>query len=234
MRRFASLALLLTLAGAAPADDERSFMVTSFERLRVDGPFEIEVADGSPGATATGDRAALDRLDIHGDGTTLVIGTVAGGWAQANGAAPAVPHIRLAASGLRTLIVNGGGRVRIAAMRGQRVDIAVNGSGTAEVSLIDAQDLGVTLIGGGAITLAGKAMTARLRSNGAGSIDAGALVAGEANVISESTAGIRLGVRYRVRVSTYSLGGVEILGTPECRVSGPAPVTCPGRVIRLD
>ncbi|HVJ03234.1 MAG TPA: DUF2807 domain-containing protein, partial [Sphingomonas sp.] len=169
MRRLALLPLLLTLAAAAPAD-QRKFLVTSFDRLRVEGQVEIELAPGSPGAVAIGDRAALEALSIRVDAGTLVVRPGTGG--------SGVPHVRLTAPAVRAVMVNGGGRVRVAQVRGDRVDFTVNGGGTLEVSDVTAGDLALTLSGTGAITAAGKADRLRARSFGAGSIDAARLTTG--------------------------------------------------------
>lgn len=68
-----ALAPLLLLVGAAAPGDERVVMVTGFDRLRIDGPFAVEVAPGSPGVTIAGDRAALDRVAVRVEAGTLVI-----------------------------------------------------------------------------------------------------------------------------------------------------------------
>lgn len=71
MRTF--LCLLLLLPTAAQAADRRVF-VTSFDRIRVEGPFEVTVATGrAAGATISGDARQLDRAEVRVDGTTLVV-----------------------------------------------------------------------------------------------------------------------------------------------------------------
>jgi hypothetical protein len=232
--RLLAPALLLLLGAAAPGED-RSYMVTSFDRLRVDGPFQVEVRSGSsPQARAEGERAALERLDLHVEGTTLVVSAKADGWRLPTGETPSVPQVSVTIPALRTVLVNGGGRVRIARMAGDRVDLGLNGAGVIAVDAIDAGAVNATLTGTGAITLAGKSLRARLRSNGAGTIDAGALTTGEGTVIAETAGQTRLGARYKVRVFALGSGGVEIVGTPECVISGPGPVTCPGKVTRAN
>ncbi|MDF7776467.1 DUF2807 domain-containing protein, partial [Sphingomonas sp. AOB5] len=73
---------------------------------------------------------------------------------------------------------------------------------------------------------------ARVRSNGAGGIDGGKLTAGDATLLWESAGGLRIGVRYTTQIFAMGLGPVEVIGTPECRISGNGPVSCQGKVIR--
>ncbi|MEI9850480.1 MAG: DUF2807 domain-containing protein [Sphingomonas sp.] len=88
------------------------------------------------------------------------------------------------------------------------------------------------LTGTGAVTLAGRTMRARIRSNGAGGVDGGGLDTGDAVVVAESAGDTRLAVRYTARVMALGGGTVRILGKPECRISGPGPVECAGKIVR--
>lgn len=72
MYRLALVPLLLLGTAAAPAD-ERVVMVTGFDRLRIDGPFAVEVVPGAPGVTLTGERAALDRVGVRVEAGTLIV-----------------------------------------------------------------------------------------------------------------------------------------------------------------
>jgi hypothetical protein len=230
MRWLALLALALLTASASP--QEKTFLVTGFERVRVDGPFTVEIVQGPSRAIASGDPKLLERLDIHVDGTTLVVGAGAEGWNLARGEAVGSPRITLTTPALRGLLVNGGGQVRVQDMRGARVDVAVSGGGSIEVDALQADDLNLTLTGTGTITVAGTSRRARIRSNGAGSIDAANLQAGDATIVSESSGEMTVGVRYTVRVFALGLGRVGIGGTPSCTISGPGPVECKGQIIR--
>lgn len=223
------LALPLFLLTAAAAPSERSFMVGSFERLRVDGPFDVTVITGSPRASASGEQRALDQVSVRVDGTTLYVGAGALGAGQPAAAA----KITISVPALSAVLVNGGGRVRIAEMRGARVDLALNGAGSLDVGTVQADEAIVNLTGTGAVTLGGKAARARLRAYGAGSIDAGDLTANEATIVSETSGNMRLGVRYTAQVMAMGAGGVAITGAPECRVSGTGPVDCgAGKIVR--
>lgn len=223
------LAPLLLLTAAAPAQ-ERGFMVGSFERLRVDGPFEVEVVTGPPRAVATGDRVALDQVTVRTNGDTLVVSAGPLAWAGRRGTT--LPRLRVSVPALRGAALNGGARVRVTEMRGERVELLVTGAGSLDVGGIKAGDLIVNLTGAGAITLAGTAARARVRNYGAGSIDAGALIAGDANLTSESSGDIRIQARYTARATALGSGGISIAGKPECTLRGPGPMTCSGTIRR--
>ncbi|WP_204314429.1 GIN domain-containing protein, partial [Klebsiella aerogenes] len=70
-------------------------MVTGFDRLRIDGPFAVEVAPGSPGVTIAGDRAALDRVAVRVEAGTLVINSGTQSWESAAGKIASDARIRV-------------------------------------------------------------------------------------------------------------------------------------------
>lgn len=224
------LAPLFLLTAAAPVE-ERRFMVSGFERLRVDGPFEVEVVTGPPRAVATGGRVALDQIAVRTNGDTLVVSAGPLAWAGAKGQT-ALPRLRVSVPALRAATLNAGARARVAEMRGGRVELLVSGAGSLAVGAVRADDLVVSLNGTGAISLAGAAARARMRTYGAGSIDAAALTAGEANLTSDGSGGISVNVRYTARASALGSGAISITGKPECFLRGPGPMTCTGTIRR--
>lgn len=224
-----TLAPIFALLSAASPTEEKRFMLTGFDRLRVDGPFQVEVVPGSPGAVASGDPKALDRIAIRVDGSTLVINSGTAGWGLRNAEAQGSAIIRISVPSLRTLTINGGATVKVAEMRGGRVDLGLNGAGEIQVAAIRSDDLNVTLTGTGAITLAGTTARARVRTYGAGSVAAEELSAGDAVLIAESSGNLRMRVRFTAQVNALGSGSVTVLGAPKCRVSGPGPVECANR-----
>ena len=223
-----TILLAAVLATPAAADD-RSFSLGSFERVRVEGPFRVMVATGSPGAKARADRATLDRLSITANGGTLVVRMGGAGWAEQPRLAKAqVPEITLTTPRLAALAIGAGAEVTAAAMKGPRVDLTVTGPGSLRVARVEAEQLVGTLIGGGAMTLAGKAGTARLSLNGTGTIVAPELVADNAVIRLEGPGEIATHARYAAQVTSTGLGRVTVAGSPKCTVRAPAggPVTC--------
>ncbi|MBX9815562.1 MAG: hypothetical protein A4S12_12910 [Proteobacteria bacterium SG_bin5] len=216
------LALLLPFTpatGAAAA--ERGFSVTSFERLRLEGPFELRVAvGGPPSARAQGDPATLERLVLQQDGTTLTVRLGTAGSSERFGAPRQPPVITLTTPVLRTATVLGG-RLQVSGMRGQRLDLSVNGAGALSAEGLRADMLNVVLIGNGTLALAGQGARTALLMNGAGTIDASGLRADDLTVRLDGNGEIRAAARYTARVSSTGLGRVSVSGNPACKVAPP-------------
>jgi hypothetical protein len=229
--------LFLLLIGAAPADDSRRFLVTGFERMRVAGDLVVEVVPGPPGAVARGAPLALDRLRIGVEGGTLTLGSGTLGWAagRRDTAAPPVT-VTVSTPRLAGVSLTGAVRVHVREMKGGRIDLGVGGRSRLAVDAIRADALfvhyGVLDDAPGGLTLAGTARSARLRGSGAGSVEAGGLVADDAVLLWEGSGFLRFGVRYTAQVIASGTGAVAIVGKPECRISGTAPVTCDGTIRR--
>lgn len=225
MHRLALAPLLLLLSAAAPGD-ERVVMVTGFDRLRIDGPFAVEVAPGSPGVTISGDRAAIDAVNVRVDASTLILNSGTQSWESAAGKVASGARIRVTVPALRVVQTNGGTQLKLAEMRGDKLDVAQNGTGRIDITRVDAQDISLTLAGSGTIAIAGTAMRARVRLYGSSSLDAAALTTADAQLVSGSSGELAMTVRYNARISTTSSGVVRVLGDAKCAVIGQGPVEC--------
>jgi hypothetical protein len=227
MVRFAPLALLLIPAPAHA--DERSFLLTGFDRIRVDGPYQVIVTTGgSAGASAQGDARAIDSVNVRVNGTTLVITRsieTRDGYANA---ARTLPSLTVSTPALRGAVLTGGGRLTIGRMAAQRVDVSLTGAGTIDVAEVDADHLNATLVGTGALKLAGRALDARFQSNGAGSIDADGLTTGTLAVDAQSAGDSRFNARTSATIAALGSGTVSVGGTATCTVQGAGPVACAG------
>lgn len=73
MKRILPALALAALAAAAPAA-ERRHTVTDFDRVHVEGPFEVTLATGRPSsAVVSGSPAAIERVSIEVQGRVLRI-----------------------------------------------------------------------------------------------------------------------------------------------------------------
>ncbi|MGN6269113.1 MAG: GIN domain-containing protein [Sphingomonas sp.] len=219
---------LLGLPGIAHAAD-RSFLVGSFTRVRVDGPFAVTVVTGkSPGAKATGSSDALDALTVRVDGDTAVVTMGAGDWSSDSGQMITPPAVTLTTPTLNAAAINAGAMLTIDAMKGQKVDLALNGSGSLTVGAITADQLVARIVGTGQMTLAGKAQRAQVIVTGAGSVEASDLIAGDLTVRSDGPGRLDLAARYTANIMTTGLGPVTVAGSPSCTVRAAAggPVRC--------
>lgn len=222
-------ALLLLVPAATQAADRRVF-ITSFDRIRVEGPFQVTVATGrAAGATISGDTRQLERTEVRVDGTTLVVrpaqDDVRGFTPQATG----VMRVTLTTPGLKAATLLGGGALAVTGGgRAARLDLSVAGTGSIGWTGADAEQVNTTVIGNGAVTLAGRAGAVRLTINGAGRIDAAALDARELTVRVDGPGEAQAQARYTATVNNTGLGRVTVTGSPKCIVRSAAggPVTC--------
>lgn len=222
------------IAAFGPADAaDRHYSVIGFDRLRVEGPFDVEVETGRPASgTASSDPRTLEQLAFDNEGSTLIVRlNGVNGWAErGGGGARSAPVVHLTTPQLRSVLVRSGGRVRIAGGRVDRFDAAINGAGSINARGLHADQLVATLIGSGEMTLAGEARFSRLLLNGAGTIDGTALQSGDLNVRIEGTGETRAAARYTATVTTTGLGRAVISGNPRCKVHalGGGPILCDG------
>lgn len=226
--RFLAFALLV-LPFAADAAEHR-YTFGSYDRVRVEGPFEVNVTTGvAPGALATGDARMIDGLDIELQGTTLIVRMGHQGWGETPvGKSAPPPVITLTTPGLRAAFINGGARVTIMGMKAQRVDLSVNGSGTVTVSAADTDQLFAMIVGAGSMTLSGRAARARLVTNGAGTVDATALSVNDLSILQDGSGETRAAARYTALINSTGLGHIVVTGNPKCLVHAAAggPVEC--------
>lgn len=225
--------LALLFVGTPAVAAERSVAVVNFDRIRIDGAFDVRLTTrATPRATIGGDARALESVDVRVDGGTLVVRAGNTRWGErpvARGIA--APVVYLQTRDLRSAGVVGGGTLSIAGpVAADRVDLTVTGAGTLNAPQLAAGELTVTLIGPGQLTLAGTARRGRLLSNGSGTIAAGELTVGDLVVRTEGTTAVTVGARYTASATSTGLGPIAIVGRPECSVKALAdgPIRCTG------
>lgn len=226
IRALAALAAASALAVPAGAA-ERGFTITSFDRIRVEGPFMVTLTTGRPvSARATGDAAALDRLRLRVEGRTLLVRAErsASGFAGRQGPLA----IALSTPDLSTAVVLGSGSLAIDRVKGPRVILTVEGSGRLAVDSIEADNLSLAIAGSGRIEAGGRARTGAAVARGAAEIDAPALIVDDLVLTSESAGAVAIGARRSARVTATGLGPVRVPGKAACEVrqTGTGPLSC--------
>lgn len=219
-----SLTALLCLAAcAAPASAaERSYSVTDFERVSVEGPYVVRLVTGRPSAArATGPREAIERVTIATQGQTLYIRPNRSAWTGTPGAQQGVVEVTLTTRTLRAGRVIGAGTLEIEGMRGLRADLSVEGSGRLRATGIAADNLSAGIRGSGSLELAGRARSVRVDVQGSGDIDAPGLAADDLVLNSATTGTVALGPARTARINAGGIGAVSVLGRPACTVTGP-------------
>jgi hypothetical protein len=227
MRTFLLVAALAATAAPAGAAT-RNFGITSFEKIRVDGPFKVTLSTGvAPFAKASGSQAALDRVAIEVRGDTLVVHGDLDSWGGYPGKDSGPVEISLGTHDLSSAWVNGSGVLSIDRVKGLKFGLSVQGSGAGEIGQANVDQLSVTVMGSANARLAGDAgkLTAVIR--GISSLDASALSAKDATLGADGSATIAADVSNSVTVDASGPATVRLSGGPACtlRVSGSASVS---------
>ena len=214
-------ALLGLFALAAPTvAAERRYPVTDFDRIVVEGPYVVRVAIGrTTTASANGSQDALDRLSIDVSGTTLRIRRNTQ-WAGTPSAQPGVLTVTLATRNLRSVRLVGPASFEVDGVRGQRVDLTVEGSGRLRAGNIAADTLLLGLRGAGRLELTGRAGILRADIQGTGELAAAGLTADNATLMTTTMGNVALAARTSASVTANGLGEVVITGRPACTVRG--------------
>ena len=213
---FACAALALAAPAAAA---QRSFTVTGFDRIRVDGPFRVRLTTGvAPFARATGSSAALNGVSVEVQGRTLVVRKNPGSWGGYPGESPGPVDIIVGTHELSTAWVNGAGSLAIDKIKGQSFDLSVQGPGSIAVAKLSVDRLKAGLSGSGSAVLAGTAAIVTAIVRGTSSLDASDLTAKDATVGAEGVAVVKLTATNTAKVDTQGTATVDLRGRPACTV----------------
>lgn len=211
---------LVVLAAPAMAA-ERTYSVTDFERVLVEGPYVVRLTTGrSTTARASGPQASIDRVTIESQGQTLRIRPNRSAWGANDGAQQGVLEITLTTRVLRSARVIGAGRLDIDGGEGLRVDLSLEGSGRLAATNLAVDNLFLGLLGSGQLEVSGHARTLRADVQGAGDLDAEALTSDDLTVTTTTTGSIAFGIARTARVNANGLGEVVVAGSPACTITG--------------
>jgi hypothetical protein len=227
MRRAALIAGLLAAAPAHAA--ERSYSVTDFDRIRVIGPYIVEVETGKgPSARASGPLRALDALKVEVTGRMLTIRAGSGGWGGWPGEKVAAPRIRVTVPMVRGIALDGPGTLSITTVRSPRVSIAAQGSGSVKVARVETDRLDLGLAGDTRMELVGTARDATISATGASTLVAPALRISDLTLTWQSSGDAALTVARAAKVTATGPGDVIVAGSPACTVNamGAGRVAC--------
>lgn len=223
-------ALLPLVAACSPATAAtRSYGVTSFDRIRVTGPFDVQVhVGGSPSAHATGPQEAIDRLSVEQNGNVLVVKPLPGGW----GGWPMGFHgklvVEITTPSLNNATLAGSGNVAIDRVKGDQLDLALSGSGNLSIAAVDVTRLNATMTGSGDLSIAGHAAEAKAMLTGSGDLKADQLATDIADVRLIGSGDLSIGARRNAKVNLAGSGDVRIAGPATCSITrtGSGDVHC--------
>lgn len=223
-----ALASLPAPMRAAPATTTRTFTVSGFDRIRVDGPYHVTLRTNVPPyARASGSQASLDGVSIKVEGRTLVIRAGSGGWGGYPGEQRGPVTIEIGTHELSTVWINGAGALTIDRVKGLSFDLNIQGPGMARIDRAEVDQLKTMIAGTGSARLAGQAgkLTATVR--GTSSFEGEGLAVKDATIVAEGPTVVRAQVSNSAKVDAVGLASVNLTGNPACTVKaqGSASVT---------
>ena len=224
----ALLALSSLPAAAAAPTVQRNYSVTSFDRVRVDGPYEVRLKTNvAPFARATGAGAAIDSVSVKVEGRTLIVRPSSGGWGGYPGESRGPVTIELGTHELATAWLNGAGTLIIDKVKGLGFDLAIQGAGSARIESADVDQLKLGMSGAGSARIAGRAASMNAIVRGTSSLDAEGLSVKDAVIGAEGPTIVRATVTNAAKVDALGLAAVTLAGKPACTVNakGSASVT---------
>ena len=219
MKTLLPLAVLGLLAAAPAAAATRNYSVTSFDRVRVEGPFAVTLTTNvAPFARATGTNQAIDAISLRVEGTTLIVQANRSAWSGF--AAPAGPAtITIGTHDLSSASASGAGSIAIDKVRGLSFTLILAGTAQGSIAQADVDQFKLTLAGTGSAKLAGRAamMTAIIR--GAGAIDASALKVKDLTLTAFGPASVQVMATNSAKIIAEGTATVTVAGHPACTVN---------------
>ena len=226
--RIAALAASLLLASPANAA-ERSFSITSFDRIRVDGPYQVKLTTGvAPFGKASGSQQSLDGVSIKVEGRTLIVRANSGGnWGGYPGEGRGPVTIEVGTHELATAWINGAGALFIDKVKGLSFALAIQGAGLMRIDQADIDQMKVDLSGTASARLAGRAARLSATVRGSSSLEADGLAVKDAVIGAEGPATVRASVSETAKVDALGLAAVTLSGSPACiaKTQGSASVS---------
>jgi hypothetical protein len=223
--------LLAALLLSAPAHAAtRSFTVTSFDRVRVAGPFKVDLRIGtSTSARAEGSPAALNRLKVGVQGSTLVI-DLDRTYAGLMGAETAPVSLSVSTPSLTGAALTGSGALTIDRVKARLFSLNVSGSGDVAIGSLIADQATVAVAGPGRATIAGKVGSVRASLQGSGAIEAAGLDVADLDLSFTGSGKARLAASRTAKIFAAGSGDVIVTGDPACtvRAQGSGEVRCGG------
>lgn len=226
---FIAPALAFTLAAASPlAAAQRTYSVTDFTRVRVEGPFAVSLATNvAPFARASGTPRALDRVSLRVDGRTLIIRTDRSAWGGGSDEDFGPVTIAVGTHDLDQAMLNGAGSLAIDRVRGLDFSLSSFGSGAVSIGQVASDRLRIFAQGSGSTRVAGSTKRFDAALDGPGLIDASGLTAKDATLSAMGPASLRANVTNSVKLTATGTATIALDGGAACerKVSGSAVVT---------
>lgn len=221
---------LLLLGFAAPAfGAEKSFTVTDFDRVQIEGAFDVILSTGrAPTASASGSSGSLDRVSIEVQGRILKVRPNRSAWGGYPGKQAELPRIVLSTHDLKAVAVNGSGRLAVDRAKAMRFSASLSGSGRIAIGAVEADDLILGLVGSGTIEAGGRTKNLRATIQGSGDFHGEKLMAEDAIIFAETSGTVAANARRTAKVTAVGAGETVVGGEAACKVEarGSGRVAC--------
>lgn len=228
MMRLLPLALL-ALAAAPASAAERNYSVTSFDRIRVEGPFAVRLVTGrAPFAKAIGSPQGLDGVTAEVSGRTLIIRPNRAAWGGYPGQQRGPVELSVGTHNLTHAVLNGSGALAIDKVKGLAFDLVIQGAGTASIEEVAVDRLSTGIAGAGSARLGGKTLKFSALVQGTSALDAGGLEARDAVIGAEGPATVRAMATGTATITARGLAAVTLGASPACKVKAEGSATVSG------
>lgn len=225
----ASAAAALAGSPVAAAPNTRNYSVTTFNKIRLEGPYKVHLVTGvSPFARASGSQAALDGVSVEIQGRTLVVRSNRSAWGGYPGTQPGPVEINVGTYDLAAAFLNGAGSLSIDKIRGLSFELWVQGSGSANVAAVDVDQLKVGISGAASATLAGKAPKLTATVRGTSQFDASTLGTKDVVVATEGPSIVKVNAVSSAKIDASGIATIEVIGGAACTVKASGSVTITG------
>jgi hypothetical protein len=220
MTRLTVLPFLAAFLATSPAvAAERSFTITSFDRIRVEGPYSVRLTTGvTPSARASGSPQSLDSISVKVEGRTLTIRRDQSAWGGYPGQAQEPVELVVGTHELSRADLNGAGSLLIDKARGLSFELSAQGAGRAEIGDVQTDRLVVALSGTVTSRVAGKALKFTAIVRGASNLDASGLETRDALLSAQGPAQLSATARDTAKIDATGVAEVRITGNPACTV----------------
>ena len=228
MTKAAILAVCLVSLATPAIAAERNLSVTTFNKVRVDGPYKVKVTTGvSPFAKVSGTTAAIDAVLVDQQGQTLIIRRNPNTWGGSSNEPRGPVEITVGTADLSGIWVNGAGSLAVDRIKGLSFNLSVQGSGAAAIGNADVDQLTIGISGAANASIAGKAPKLTAIVRGTSVLDASALAVKDVTVGAEGPAQVRINASGTAKVDARGVASIEIAGGAACTVKaeGSAVVT---------
>jgi hypothetical protein len=207
----------------------RNFTVTDFDKVRVDGPYQVNLVTGrAPFARVEGSNGAIDALIVEVQGRTLVIRVNRGAWGGYPGQPLGPVSISAGTHGLSAVMLNGPGSLSVDRVSGLSFAASAQGAGALSIADVRSDRLSLALTGAATARVGGKVLSLTASVRGTSLIDASALASKDATIAMEGPGEIRASASNTATISAFGPGRITLSGSPACTTKGSASATITG------